>query len=186
MSVFEWYLPEDMPDLDIEEDDKLPDAILHSGIEKMLHNYRNYNLADIYDEMESIREEVRQGVAVDLQQIEDRMGKLIDKLESKLDDMSDKHNSLARELGSDIDELESKLKELRQKASSTQRETVISAVSQEKPDVSKVLDAYYNYLSKPTVTIEPNGKIQISFSPDWSRLDQSNFLNDLKAKVAKR
>lgn len=186
MSVFEWYLPEDIPDLEIEEEDKLPDSVIDSGIEKMIHNYRNYNLADIYDEMESIREEVRNGMAVDLQQIEDRVGKLIDKLESKLDDMSDKHNSLARELGSDIDELESKLKELRDKVPLKDDKTTVNAVSQEAPNVGKVLDTYYNYLSKPTVTIEPNGRIQISFSSDWSSLDQGNFLKDLKAKVPKK
>jgi len=185
MSVFEWYLPEDIPE-EIEEDDKLSDDTLDSGIEKMIHNYRNYNLADVYDEMESIRQEVRHGVAVDLQQIEDRVGKLIDKLESKLDDMSDKHNSLARELGSDIDELESKLRELRSKVPDKDDKTVVNAVSQETPNVGRVLDTFYNYLSKPTVTIEPNGRIQISFSSDWSTLDQGNFLTDLKAKVAKK
>jgi hypothetical protein len=186
MSVFEWYLPEDIPELEIEEDEHLSDDVIDGGIEKMVHNYRNHNLADIYDEMESIREEVRHGVAVDLQQVEEKVGKLIDKLESRLDGISDKHNDLARELGSDIDELEAKLKQLRANAPKESGQTIINAVTQDRPDYGKVLDTFYNYLSKPTVTIEPSGRIQISFSSDWSKLDQSNFLVDMKAKVAKK
>lgn len=187
MSVFEWYLPEDSPELDIEEDEtKLPDSILDDGIEKMISNYRNHNLADIYDEMESIRQEVRHGTAVDLQQIEHRVGKLIDKLESKLDYFADKHNELARALGSDLDEIENKLKELRAKSEPMDKKTVVTAVTQDKPNVDRVVDTFYPYLSKPVVTIEPSGRIQISFSSDWSSLDQSNFLKDLKAKVSKK
>jgi len=182
MSVFEWYLPEDIPELEI--DDSIPDDVLDHGLDRMVSNYRNYNLADIYDEMESIREEVRHGAAIDVQQVEERVGRLIDKLDSKLTDMSEKHNSLAREIGSDIEEIESKLRQLRESASTIP--TKVTAVSTETPRVDKVLEGFYNYLTRPLVTIEPNGKIQITFAQDWSTLDQENFLKDLKAKALKR
>jgi septation ring formation regulator EzrA len=182
MSVFEWYLPEDIPELDIEEN--LPDDVLDQGLGRMISNYRHYNLADIYDEMESIREEVRHGAAIDVQQVEERMGKLIDNLESKLTDMAERHNSLSRILGSDIEEIENKLKQLR--SATTDTPSMITAVSTSIPKVDKVLDGFYNYLTKPSVTIEPNGKIHITFSNDWSHLDQDNFVKDLKAKTLKR
>jgi putative (di)nucleoside polyphosphate hydrolase len=186
MSVFEWYLPEDIPELDV--DDDIPDDVIDHGIGRMVGNYRNYNLADVYDEMESIREEVRHGAAVDIQQVEERIGKLIDALDSKLTDMADKHNDLARALGSDIDELEAKLKALKSNSSELKPESLtrVTAVSSHTPDVGKVIADYYEYLSRPSVTIEPNGKIHISFSSDWSGMDQSNFLKDLKAKALKK
>lgn len=182
MSVFEWYLPEDIPELDI--DDSLPDQVLDDGLNRMISNYRSYNLADIYDEMESIREEVRHGAAIDLQQVEERMGRLIDKLDSKLTDMAEKHNSLARQLGEDIQDIEDKLKLLRHSASSIPSK--ITAIVSEEPKVDKVLDGFYTYLTRPSVTIEPSGKIHITFGQDWSNLDQDNFLKDLKAKALKR
>jgi 8-oxo-dGTP pyrophosphatase MutT (NUDIX family) len=186
MSVFEWYLPEDIPELEIEDDEKMPDSVVDDGLSRMISNYRHYNLADIYDEMESIREEVRHGMAVDLQQVEERMGKLIDKLEERLDVTSDKHNDLSRALGADIDEIEAKLKQIRSNVKVTPESSSISAVVSEKPDVKSVLSNFYEYLSKPSVTIEPSGRIHITFAHDWSNLDQGNFLTDLKAKALKK
>lgn len=184
MSVFEWYLPEDIPNLEIEDEESMSDSVIDDGLKHMISNYRHHNLADIYDEMESIREEVRHGAAVDLQQIEDRVGKLIDKLDERLDDMSDKHNSLSRALGADIEEIEAKLKELRGNFDPNKKSS-ITAITSESPNIDRVLNSFYEYLSKPSVTIEPSGKIHISFSQDWSKLDQSNFLSDLKAKALK-
>lgn len=182
MSVFEWYLPEDIPELDI--DDSMPDEVLDDGLNRMVSNYRNYNLADIYDEMESIREEVRHGAAIDVQQVEERMGRLIDKLDSRLTDMAEKHNSLARQLGEDMQDIEDKLKQLRQSVVSSP--STVTAMAPSGPNVDKVLDGFYTYLTRPSVTIEPSGKIHITFGQDWSNFDQDNFLKDLKAKALKR
>lgn len=184
MSVFEWYMPEDIPEPEIEDEDKLSDDVIESGLNHMISNYRHYNLADIYDEMESIREEVRQGMAVDLQQVEERMGKLIDKLDERLDNISEKHNNLSRALGSDIDEIESKLRQLKNNLPE-EKSSSVTAVLSNKPNLKSVLDSFYEYLSKPSVMIEPSGRVHINFGPDWSKLDQSNFLSDLKAKIPK-
>lgn len=44
----------------------------------------------------------------------------------------------------------------------------------------------YSYLSKPTVYIEPNGKIKITFDKDWSHMDKSNFLKSMKYIINKK
>lgn len=187
MSVFEWYLPEDMKELEVHEDDKLTDDTIHDGISKLVHNYRTKNLADIYDEMENIREEIRNGNAVDLQQAENKIMKLFDKIESSLKDTQEKHNSLARRAGDEIDELENKLLDLQSKIDKlSKKPSKIEAFSTEPSNPNKILNEYYSYLPKPRVIIEPSGKITIEFAPDWSGDDKSNFLNDMKAKVIKK
>jgi 8-oxo-dGTP pyrophosphatase MutT (NUDIX family) len=183
MSVFEWYLPEDIPDLPV--DNSVPDEIIEQGLGRMVHNYREHNLSDVYDEMENIREEIRHGNAVDLSKIEERIGKLIDTLDSKLEDMSEKHNSLARALGADIDAIEEKLKQLRSSTPIVESSSKITAILDQDKDMNLILRSFYEYLSRPSIAIEPNGRVNINFNNDWSNLDKTNFLQDLKAKVLK-
>jgi ADP-ribose pyrophosphatase YjhB (NUDIX family) len=95
MSVFEWYNSDEEPDLEIIEEENLPDKVIEDGVLKLIDNYRNYNIADIYQEMENIREEIRHGNVVDIQQVEMKIMSLFDKIEEKLDIFKNKHNSLA-------------------------------------------------------------------------------------------
>ena len=187
MSVFEWYLPEDQGELEIMDDGELEDGAIEGGINALMDKYKKHNVTEIYSEMENIREEIRQGTAVDLQQVEKKIMQLFDKLEVTLLNVVGSHNKLGRDVGSAVDELEQKLKELQCKVEGMEgNPTTYEAVSSAKVNDGKVHDEYYPYLTRPSVTVSPDGKIRISFGGDWTGMEQSNFLSDLKAKVIKK
>ncbi len=187
MSVFEWYDDDhDHSSMEFNDEHELPDDVINEGIGKIVDNYRNYNIADIYDEMESIREEIRHGNAVDLQQAEHKIMSLFDKLEDRMDIFKDKHNALANKAGQDIDDLENKLLELQAKIDTlSKKPSKMEAYSAEPANPSAVLAEYYSYLSRPRVVIKPSGHIIIDFGSDWTGDDKTNFLTDMKAKALK-
>jgi 8-oxo-dGTP pyrophosphatase MutT (NUDIX family) len=187
MSVFEWYMPEDGPEFKEDADDQLTDDTIHSGISKLVDNYRSYNVADIYDEMESIREEIRQGNAVDLQQAEHKIMQLFDELEERLDLTQEKHNALAGKASQEIDQIHTKLVELQSKIDeASKKPSKVEAYSSQPENPAKVYSESYIYLSKPKVVIHPTGHIVIDFGGDWSGDDKTNFLSDMKAKTLKK
>lgn len=187
MSVFEWYLPEDEDFLSSVHDDALDDDVLHGGVQALVENYKRHNIGNIYQEMETIREQIRNGMAVDLQQVETRIMKLFDKLEEVVHTISEKHNNLADLAGSEIDELEHKLRELQNKIDDMGKgpETV-HAYSAHGPSAARIHDENYHYLPRPQVEISPNGAIKITFGSDWTDLEKQNFLHDMRAKAVKR
>ena len=187
MSVFEWYTPEDEPELELLDDADLPDDAIEGGLSALVDNYKRHNISNIYSEMENIREEVRNGVAVDLQQVEQKMMKLFDKLENVVHDVAGKHNSLGQEAGNAIDELEQKLYSLQDRIDTMSRQPVtMEAYSSAPKNDSQVHANDYPYLSKPKVTIDPSGKITISFDSDWQAIERENFLRDLRVKAVKK
>jgi ADP-ribose pyrophosphatase YjhB (NUDIX family)/Txe/YoeB family toxin of Txe-Axe toxin-antitoxin module len=183
MSLFEWYLPEDADVLDMVSDKNLSDDAIHGGLNYLVDNYKRHNLGEIYQEMETIREQMRNGVAVDLQQAEAKILKLFDRLEETTHELAEKHNKLAEAIGKDIDELEAKLRELQVKLDEPRKAKTVEAFSTHPADSNKVHDKLYSYLTKPRVEISPNGKIVISFGDDWEDLERGNFLEDLRAKA---
>lgn len=187
MSVFEWYLPEDEDFMNDLHDDALDDDVIHGGVQTLIENYKRNNIGNIYQEMETIREQMRNGMAVDLQQVEARIMKLFDKLEETIHTITDKHNSLAELAGNEIDELERKLRELAGKIDEMEKvpETV-TAYSASPSNPARIHDENYPYLPRPQVEISPNGKIRITFSQDWTDLEKQNFLHDMKVKAVKR
>jgi 8-oxo-dGTP pyrophosphatase MutT (NUDIX family) len=187
MSIFEWYLPEDEPELSILEETLLPDDAIEGGLSHLMDNYRKHNIVSIYGEMENIREEIRNGNAVDLQQVEQKIMKLFDKLEQNVLSMMDKHNVLNTDAGKAIDELEQKLISLQSKIDELSKKPVtVEAYSSSPENDKKIHQEYYSYLSKPQVVISPTGQITISFSHDWTHHDRGNFLQDMKARVIKK
>lgn len=183
MSVFEWYLPEDEKDLDMLSDD-ISDDDIHGGLNNLIENYKKHNIGNIYSEMETIREQIRNGVAVDIQQVEARIMSLFDKLEDVVRDMSSKHNDLASMAGKEIDELDKKLRELQSKLDEIGKmPNTVEAYSARKINTDKVHDENYPYLPRPQIEIEPNGKMKITFASEWSDLEKQDFLHDLKARV---
>ena len=187
MSVFEWYLPEDEPELQILAEEHLNDDAIEGGINTLVDNHKRHNIANIYQEVENIRAEIRNGMAVDLQQVENKIMGLFDKLESVVQDLADKHNKLNDAAGRDLDEVEQKLLELQRKVDELSQAPVsIEAVAPRPTDSSALLNNDYCYLSRPSIEISPNGKIKITFSKDWNHLDQENFLQDMRARVIKK
>jgi ADP-ribose pyrophosphatase YjhB (NUDIX family) len=186
MSVFEWYLPEDANVLDLVSDQEIPDEAIHGGLHNLVDNYKRHNLGEIYQEMETIREQIRNGVAVDLQQVEAKILKLFDRLEEATHELAGAHNKLVQEVGKDMDELEAKLRELQAKLDEPRKPKTVEAFSTNPADSNKVHDKLYSYLTKPRVEISPNGKITISFGNDWEDLERSNFLEDMRARVIAR
>jgi hypothetical protein len=186
MSVFEWYSPEDEKNVEVLEESLLPDDKINLNLNNLIDHYKKHNISNIYSEMENIRGEIRNGTAVDLQQVETRIMKLFDKLEETLLNNANKHNELARDAGSAIDELEAKMRELQAKVEEMNlRPTSINAFSTNPPDEKEIYNNHYAYLPKPEVNISPDGRIKISFPANWTPLDRSNFLSDMKAKVVK-
>ena len=187
MSVFEWYLPEDAPDLTVLDETELEDHAIEGGIQELIDNYKKHNIADIYQEMENIREEIRHGNAVDLQQVEKKIMKLFDKLEGYIKEIADKHNYLMENAGEDIDILEEKLRQLQNKVDELSRQpSTVEAYSSNPANPRDLLDLDYCYLPKPQIEISPNGKIKITFGETWTSMDQQNFLKDMRAKVVKK
>lgn len=187
MSVFEWYLPEDEKELEILDEAKLPDDAIAGGFNNLMDHYKRHNIANIYSEMETIRNEIRNGTAVDLQQVESRMMKLFDKMEEFAQDLASKHNKLAADAGKEIDDLEAKLLEIQRKIDELDKapETV-EAYSANPVNHNRVLANDYPYLSRPHIEIDPSGKIKISFGGDWTSLEKENLLHDMKAKIVKK
>ena len=186
MSVFEWYLPEDSEDLDLLSEEHLPDDAIHGGLNELVNNYRKHNLAEIYREMENMRAEVRQGNAVDLMQVEAKVMGLFDKLERFTIEAAAQHNKLCEDSGEEIERLESKLLELQSKIDSLgSTPKTIEAYSSNPAKPSEVYSEGFFYLPKPSVIVEPTGRIRITFDKEWSPLDRDNFLSDLKAKAVK-
>jgi ADP-ribose pyrophosphatase YjhB (NUDIX family) len=181
MSVFEWYLPEDEKFL---EDANIPDDAVEGGINELIEHHKRHNIGNIYSEMESIREQMRNGVAVDLQQVETRVMTLFDKLEEYVHEVAGKHNELAQKASDELDELERKLRELQSKIEAMDKKPeTIEAFSSNPPNKDQVIDSFYPYLSRPKVEIAPTGRITISFGGDWQNLEKENFLKDMRAKV---
>jgi ADP-ribose pyrophosphatase YjhB (NUDIX family)/Txe/YoeB family toxin of Txe-Axe toxin-antitoxin module len=184
MSVFEWYMPEDEDYMHLLDDANLNDDALHGGLNELIENYKRHNIGNIYQEMETIREQLRQGMAVDLQQVEGRIMALFDKLEEATHILTGKHNELAQAAGKDMDELESKLRELQSKIDAVDKgPQVVEAYSANPANKDRVHDEYYSYLPKPKIEISPNGKITISFSGEWQDIEKENFLKDMRARV---
>lgn len=187
MSVFEWYMPEDEDFMNDIHDDSIDDDVLHGGVQTLIENYKRHNIGNIYQEMETIREQMRNGTAIDLQQVEARIMKLFDKLEDTIHTVSDKHNQLADMAGKEIDELEAKLRDLANKIDIMgKKPETIHAIASGKPDHARIHDENYPYLPRPQVEISPNGTIKISFGSDWTDLEKQNFLHDMRAKAVKR
>lgn len=186
MSVFEWYSGDDEHVFDLLDEEDLPDDAIMGGLTHLTDNYRKHNIANIYDEMNNIRQEIRQGNAVDLQQVEHKIMKLFDKLEESVHEIAGKHNELAREAGDEVTQLENKLRELQMKVDelSNQPQTV-EAIQTRPVSSDKIYGAHYMYLPKPTVHVGANGNITITFDKDWTDMEKSNFLNDMKAKIIK-
>lgn len=187
MSVFEWYLPEDEELFDVLDEKSLPDDAIHGGLNELIENYKRHNIGNIYSEMEDIRENIRNGVAVDIQQVEARIMKLFDRLEQVINTVADKHNMLAEKAGLNIDDIEKKLIELQSKIEEMNKKPEkIEAFSANPPNKDKVIEQFYSYLSRPKIEVLPSGKITIMFDSDWQDLEKQNFLSDMKAKVIKK
>lgn len=185
MSVFEWYLPEDEKGLDLVDD--LDDDVIHGGVQALIDNYKRHNIGNIYQEMETIREQMRNGVAVDLQQVEARIMQLFDKLEVLVHEVAGKHNELAGEAGKELDQIEAKLRDLQYKIEEMEKKPqTVEAYSARPANPAAVHDQNYPYLPRPQVEILPNGKIRISFASEWTSLEKENFLSDMRARVVKK
>lgn len=187
MSVFEWYAPEDEKELEVLDESSLSDDAISGGLNSLVENYRKHNIVNIYSEMENIREEMRNGMAVDLQQVEQKIMKLFDKLEDTVFEIVDKHNDLADEAGDAVDLLESKLRELQTKIDEMSKQPVsVDAYSGAPRNDRKVHEEFYSYLPRPEVIISPDGHIKISFGSEWTPMERENFLQDMRARVIKR
>jgi archaellum component FlaC len=185
MSVFEWYLPEDEAALDLVDD--VGDDVIEGGINTLVENYKRHNIGNIYQEMETIREQMRNGMAIDLQQVEGRIMQLFDKLESVVHELAAKHNQLSQEAGKEVEEIEQKLRDLQYKLEEIEKKPeVVEAYSARPANPVKVHDENYPYLPRPQVEISPDGKIRISFNSEWTSLEKENFLQDLRARAIKK
>lgn len=186
MSVFEWYLPEDEGELEVLDEHNLDNDAIEGGLHSLVDKYRQHNIVNIYSEMENIREEIRHGMAVDLQQVEQKMMSLFDRLESTVLSHADKHNHLTTDAGSAIDELEAKLLSLQGAVDKLNSAPATVQAYTSNPDHDRVHDHSYPYLSKPQVTINPDGKINITFGGDWTHMERGDFLKDIRARVVSK
>ena len=187
MSIFEWYLPEDQEIIDLVSDDKITDDSIKDGLKSLVDNYKKHNIGNIYEEMENIRQQIRNDAAVDIQQVESRIMKLFDKLEDVVHTVIGKHNTLKDLSEKELEDIQQKLREMQQKIEDmSKKPETLQAVSSVKKDPDKIHREEYPYLPRPLVEISPEGKIRITFASEWTTLEKENFLNDMKAKIIKK
>lgn len=186
MSVFEWYQPGDEEFLNNLTDD-IDDEVLGGGLQALMDNYKKHNISNIYDEMHSIRSDIRNGVAVDLQQVEQRIMKLFDKLENVVHTVTGQHNKLCEQAGDEMDIVHQKLAALQSQLDSIGlKPTKVEAYSASPINPNEVYSNGYMFLPKPKVTIDPSGRITIEFGPNWTPMERENFLTDMRAKALKK
>lgn len=205
MSVFEWYLPEDEEILKEITSSSVEDEKIESEMKRLVDEYHKNNISNIYQEMENIRKEIRNGVAVDLREIEQRMMNVFDSLKEEVERVKAakqsedtqtaqeraKNEESKRELQEAISMLKDQVKELKDKLSQLEdqdnpKQEKVEAISFARVNPIKVHDESYMYLPRPKVEISPSGKITIVFDSEWTDLEKENFLHDLKARVIKR
>lgn len=205
MSVFEWYLPEDEEVLKEITSSSIEDEKIESEMKRLVDEYHKNNISNIYQEMENIRKEIRNGVVVDLREIEQRMMNVFDSLKEEVDRVKAarqseeeqsaqeraKNEESKRELQEAISMLKEQVKELKSKLSELEekenpKQEKVEAVSFARVNPEKIHDESYMYLPKPKVEILPSGKITIVFDSEWTDLEKENFLYDLRARVIKR
>ena len=187
MSVFEWYLPEDEDVLNMIDEENISDDAVHSGLGSLIENYKRHNIGNIYEEMENIRREIRNGAVIDVQQVEARIMKLFDKLEETMHVIAGKHNTLKDLTEKELEELDKKLRELQSRIDEMgKKPEVIEAITTQNKNPEKIYRDEYPYLPKPQIEISPNGKIRITFDSEWTSLEKENFLHDLRAKALKK
>jgi len=186
MGIFEYYIDPKDSDFSVIEENDQNKIDISTSLDNMASNYKNYNILDVYEEMENIRDEIRGGVVVDLQQTESKLFKLFNKLEDNMKEVYGKYNQFNRDVGQEMDILNQKIQELFNKIHQLMQkddEKEIIAKPKGNPDV--VYDKLYNYLSKPSITVLPNGTVSIKFYEDWNRIDQLDFLKSMRAKIEK-
>lgn len=185
MSLFEWYMPEDEDMLSMLDDDA--DMDIEGGLSHLVSEYEKHNIGNIYREMESVREEIRNGNAIDLQQIEHRMMSIFDSLEETVHDVAGQHNNLCSLTSNEISNLEDKLVQLQSKLEDmSKKPTTVDAMVPDLSNTGSVHNEHYPYLTKPQIDISPDGRIKITFNEDWQHMERENFLKDMKAKVVKQ
>ena len=112
---------------------------------------------------------------------------LFDKLEEAIHCVADKHNQLVRDAGTEVEQLEGKLRELQNKVDElSSKPTTVEAYQTRPVSSEQVYGEHYMYLPKPKITIGGNGKIVITFDKDWTDMEKSNFLSDMKAKAVSK
>ena len=125
--------------------------------------------------------------ATDIQQTEQRIIKLFDRLERFSHEMAEQHNKLCEDASNELELLESKLLALQTKVEELSNgPQTVEAYSANPANPEKVYSNEYMYLSKPQVIIEPCGRIKITFGDEWNQYDKENFLQDLRAKAITR
>ena len=183
MGLFEWHLPDHLDEEKAIDETKDQD-IIRTGLNKMVNSYAKKNITNIYYEIENIREEIRNGIAVDIQQAENKMMKVFDKLEDMMEEKDSKYDKMNEKQNKDIDKLHDKLKELQKKLDElTEKETHVDAVVSKGTNIEKTLMKSYFYLTKPEVKQMDSGKIHFTFKSDWDSEDKISFLNDMKAII---
>jgi 8-oxo-dGTP pyrophosphatase MutT (NUDIX family) len=187
MSVFEWYMPEDEKELELLDESALPDDAIEGGFNSLMEHYKRHNISNIYQEMENIRTEIRHGNAVDLQQVEQKIMKLFDRMEETIHAVVDKHNELTEMAGNELDQLETRLRELQAKVDElSKKPETVEAYSSNPGSPTQIHSNFYPYLPRPSVEISPDGRIKIAFGSEWTPMEKENFLQDMKAKAVNK
>jgi len=113
--------------------------------------------------------------------------KLFDKLEDTTANVIVQHNKLAQDAGAEIEKLEQRLKELAYKVDElSHKPEKIEAYQTHPVSPDKIYGSHYLYLPKPEIQIEPSGKIRIVFNKEWTDMEKSNFLKDMRANIIRR
>ena len=184
LGLFDWQMPEDISDLDLIDRDTLGDDAINGAVNELMDNYRKYSIKNIYTEIETVKEQIRRGTNIDLQQVEQRIMKLFDKLNSEVEDISTKHSTLVNTADEEIDSLHEKLEELQRKIDEiSMQPTEITAMVPNPNATDRIFKGGYYYLTKPDVDQDASGKIRFLFKSDWNEFDKENFLEDLRARI---
>jgi hypothetical protein len=171
MSLMEYPLdPDDAGIIDESIDDK----DIKEKLKGLIQDYKQNSISNIYDEVQNIRQEMRNGTAVDLQQVEAKMLKLIEQLKETTEK---EHTTYQDRLDSLTNELQSIKNILLHSISGAPTYGIPNPTFRD----PYMMDPYSSF-SRPTVTHLPNKIIRIVFNKDWPSIKKSEYLKDANLK----
>lgn len=159
------------------------------------------SLRTLKDEIELLNSELRNVKAGQSQSnIEERLKGLVESLD-KLTDSSSKQTEMHDKL---VDRTENELNSIHTKLQGLRSVVGGQNPPKDEPEMANMMAVRrvgepglcndcscnpcqcYTHLTKPTIEIEPSGKITIMFKSDWQNLDKTNFLHTMKMVVDKK
>jgi 8-oxo-dGTP pyrophosphatase MutT (NUDIX family) len=202
LSVLEWKMPkgltkEEITDmftgkniknimnshLDIDKEYSIKEYV-EEGSSLLMDRYKEEQMVEIKNQMNLIRDSLKNDSAVDLRSLETRLMKLFDRLEETVKESERKIIEIESNSRNWYNILEAKLLELKNKLLELDKKPVKAKLEKTQVNPEEVLKKDYFFLSKPKLMKNDEERnIEFEFDSDWDYPNIKSFLNDIKGKI---